>query len=334
MNILFHCTSKFSLNSKNINSLGGIETLNLELSKNLSLKGYNVYLSTICKKIIKKKKLINLPIKILKKNNKLYDFDYVISSNDPNIFDLFKSSKKILWMHNTLAIEKAIRKKKILSIFRNKITTVFVSDYLKKITSKLYLFDKRIVIPNFLTNVFKKKKFNFKRNTNFVWSVQREVGLEETIKIWISSIYPINKNTKLFIFGIEKIKFKKLINFYKKYNIFFFGRVKKEKLRKVYNQSLAMICLGYDETFCLNAIEANACGLPVITFGKTALKELIKNNYNGLIVKDYKSLSLKMINLMNKKDKIKKKFILNSISNSKKYNFEIIKKKWINLLSK
>ena len=95
-----------------------------------------------------------------------------------------------------------------------------------------------------------------------------------------------------------------------------------------------MICLGYDETFCLNAIEANACGLPVITFGETALKELIKNNYNGLIVKDYKSLSLKMINLMNKKDKIKKKFILNSISNSKKYNFEIIKKKWINLLSK
>ena len=55
-----------------------------------------------------------------------------------------------------------------------------------------------------------------------MWSVQREVGLEETIKIWISSIYPINKNTKLFIFGIEKLKFKKLINFYKKYNIFFF----------------------------------------------------------------------------------------------------------------
>ena len=309
MNILFHCPSKFSLKSKNINSLGGIETLNLELSKNLSLKGYNVYLSTICKKIIKKKKLINLPIKILKKNNKLYDFDYVISSNDPNIFDLFRSSKKILWMHNSLAIEKAIRKKKILSIFRNKITTVFVSDYLKKITSKLYLFDKRIVIP-------------------------REVGLEETIQIWIRSIYPINKNTKLFIFGIEKIKFRKLINFYKRYNIFFFGRVKKKKLRKVYNQSLAMICLGYDETFCLNAIEANACGLPVITFGKTALKELIKNNYNGLIVKDYKSLSLKMINLINKKDKIKKKFILNSISNSKKYNFDIIEKKWINLLSK
>ena len=48
-----------------------------------------------------------------------------------------------------------------------------------------------------------------------------------------------------------------------------------------------MICLGYDETFCLNAIEANACGLPVITFGETVLKDIIKNNYNGFIVKDY-----------------------------------------------
>ena len=117
MNILFHCPSKFSLKSKNLDSLGGIETLNLELSKNLSLKGYNVYLSTICKKVIKKKNLINLPIRTLKIKYKLYNFDYIISSNDPNIFNLFKSSKKILWMHNTLAIEKAIRKKKNLINF-------------------------------------------------------------------------------------------------------------------------------------------------------------------------------------------------------------------------
>ena len=36
-----------------------------------------------------------------------------------------------------------------------------------------------------------------------------------------------------------------------------------------------MICLGYDETFCLNAIEAMKMGLPVISLGKTALKDKI-----------------------------------------------------------
>ena len=41
-----------------------------------------------------------------------------------------------------------------------------------------------------------------------------------------------------------------------------------------------MICLGYDETFCLNAIESFACGLPIITFGHTAVAE-ISNKKNS-----------------------------------------------------
>ena len=114
MNILFYCPSKFNLKSKNNNSLGGIETLNLELSNILSSNKYKIFLSTICKKVLRKKNLINLPISTLKKNNN-YDFNYIISSNDPSIFNYYKNSKNILWMHNTLAIEKAIRKKKIIA---------------------------------------------------------------------------------------------------------------------------------------------------------------------------------------------------------------------------
>ena len=42
-------------------SLGGVETLNLHLSKALAKIGYNVYLCTECKKISKQKNLINIP---------------------------------------------------------------------------------------------------------------------------------------------------------------------------------------------------------------------------------------------------------------------------------
>ena len=331
MNILFYCPFKFSLKSKNIKTLGGIESLNLELTKYLSNTNNKIYLATFCKKEFKKKNLINLPISKLKRENHNYNFDYIVSSNDPNIFDLFRNSKKILWMHNTLAIEKALRKKKLLSILKNKITTVFVSKYLERKTSNLYFFNKKIIIPNFLSNKFINNKSNYIRKNNFVWSVQREKGLKETLNMWVNFVYPKNKKTKLFIFGIDKIKFKKLKNYYKKYNIFFLGRVKKDVLKKTYKTSLGMICLGYDETFCLNAIEANACGLPVITFGETALKDIIKNNYNGLIVKDYKSLSLKILDLLNKDQLIKKKYINNSIRSSKKYHFNKIGKKWFNL---
>ena len=41
-----------------------------------------------------------------------------------------------------------------------------------------------------------------------------------------------------------------------------------------------MICLGYDETFCLNAVEAMKMGIPVFSLGKTALNDLIAVNKN------------------------------------------------------
>ena len=57
---------------------------------------------------------------------------------------------------------------------------------------------------------------------------------------------------------------------------------------------MGMICLGYDETICLNALEANSCGLPVITFGKTALNEMIIDKKNGFIINDFDDLEKKM----------------------------------------
>ena len=108
-------------------------------------------------------------------------------------------------MHNTLSLEKSIRKKKFLSLLTNKITTIFVSKYLKDITSKFYLFNKSIVIPNFLSKQFIPTKIYKKRKPIFVWSVQRDKGLRETIDIWMNEIYPNNKNAKFYIFGIKKL---------------------------------------------------------------------------------------------------------------------------------
>ena len=113
MNILFNCPSKFSLKSNNLKKLGGIESLNIELAKTLSKENFNITLATNCKKTLIKDKIVNIPIKELKKNAKNYSFDAIVSSNDTSLYSYFNKSKKILWLHNTLNIEKAIRKKKI-----------------------------------------------------------------------------------------------------------------------------------------------------------------------------------------------------------------------------
>ena len=50
MNILINCPFKFNINNSHHKKLGGIESLSIDLAKSLSLKKYNVTLSTICKK--------------------------------------------------------------------------------------------------------------------------------------------------------------------------------------------------------------------------------------------------------------------------------------------
>ena len=95
-----------------------------------------------------------------------------------------------------------------------------------------------------------------------------------------------------------------------------------------------MICLGYDETFCLNAIESMSCGLPVLSFKKTALNDLIKNNINGFKLDNFQDLSKKIIFLMDMDRDKRNKIINKTYEYSQKFYFKNIKNKWISLISK
>ena len=332
MNILLSCPSKFSLVSKNLKKLGGIESLNLELAKTLSKENINVTLATDCKKTIIKNKITNIPIDKLKTNSKNFSFDSIVSSNDTSLYSYFKKSKKILWLHNKLQIEKAIRKNNFFPINYHRPHVVFVSNYLSNFTSSFFLFKKRFVISNFLSNFFIVKKMNFDRKKIFVWSVQRDKGLSELIEIWINKIYQRDKSVKLYIFGVNNKISKSKLTFLRSKNIFFYGRVSKLKLKKTYLNSLAMICLGYDETFCLNALEANSCGLPVITLGKTALKDYSISNYNSIIAKNFNDLENKIFYLLSLSKHKKDILIRNSFNHSKKFRLNIIYKLWVKLI--
>jgi len=332
MKILFYCPFNFNLNTSKKNFLGGIESLNVTLATELAKKKNIIYLASHTNNVIKSNNVINIPIKNLVNNRHKFDFDCIISSNDTEIFDLFKFSKKFFWMHNTLSLEKAFRKKKLISLITNKITTIFVSKFLKNKTSSLYFFNKKIVIPNFLTEHFILKKKMKSREPIFVWSVQRDKGLTNVIDLWISKIHKNHKKAKFYIFGVDKIPFNYSRNKLISSNIYFFGKVRKDLLIKVYSKSMAMICLGYDETFCLNAIEANACGLPVISLGKTSLNEIISNNRNGFILNNLNELEDKINNIINLNTQKRKLLTRNSYYFSKKFHLKKIIHLWLKLL--
>ena len=334
MNILFYCPFKFSLKSKNIKTLGGIESLNIELAKYLSNSKNKIFLASFCNKKFKQKNLVNIPIAELKNKKLDIKFDKIISSNDPTIFNYFKYSKNFLWLHNKLPIEKALRKKKFFSIIGNKISAIFVSNYLLKKTSNIYNFKQKFVIPNFLDPSFSNIKPYTDKKPYFIWSVQRNKGLEEVIDIWINDINPKYKKFKLFIFGVNnfylgKYNLQKLTNF----NIYYKGRVKKSTLVNLYKKSMGMICLGYDETFCLNAIESYACGMPIITFGHTALAE-ISNKRNSFKLLSYKDISKRIIQIAKLNSKSRKKISHDCINFSTKYHLDFIFRKWLKLFNK
>ena len=311
MRTLIYINTKLNLNKKN---LGGIESLNLYLKKELIKKKINCVITNKITNNISQKK-----------------WDNIISSNDSRIFGKVNSKKNILWLHNKLQIEKAFRKKQLLPIIKNQIYSVFNSRYLLENTSSIYFFKQKLIIPNFLTKEFENVKINYHRKPYFVWSVQRERGLNDLINLWVKKVYPYNRNLELFIFGIDVKKINIFKINYKKYNIFFKGRVNKNTLIKYYKSSLGMICLGYDETFCLNAIESYACGLPILTFGLTAVSEIStkKNSFRG---SNFNHIFKHIVFLSQMSDKSRKKLIENCVNYSKKYYIKNVIGKWVKLL--
>ena len=64
---------------------------------------------------------------------------------------------------------------------------------------------------------FENLKINFNRKPIVIWSVQRERGLNKTIKTWIEKVYSENNKAELHIFAVKKFANK---NIFKKNNIF------------------------------------------------------------------------------------------------------------------
>jgi glycosyltransferase involved in cell wall biosynthesis len=67
-------------------------------------------------------------------------------------------------------------------------------------------------------------------------------------------------------------------------NVTFLGRVSDEELAQWYNRVSAAVVPSVFEGFGLTAVEALACGTPVIATRTDGLKELIADGENGLLV--------------------------------------------------
>ena len=327
MKLLFINNSLINLNNKNINKVGGIEHCNIELAQSLSRLGQEV---TLVSKIKNKQivnNLTNLPFNYLTsiENNNLYDI--VVSSNYSQFFKFKQNSIKVLWMHNELQIEKSLRKKEFLPIILHRPHVVFVSNYLKQLTTSLYPFKSKTIIPNGCSELFLNNKRNKNIKPIFIWTVKRDRGVDEIIDIWCKIIFKKLPLAELHIHGLNVPKKQNINIDYDKFNIKFFGVVSRDFLANKYKYSTAMLHPGYDETFCISALEALASGLPVITFNRSALAERVINNVNGFIVSTFEDMAAKAIDLAVNKSQLSK-LSNNASKSSKKYCWNNVAHTW------
>lgn len=223
---------------------------------------------------------------------------------------------------------KGIFLKKVLSD-ANRII-VLTEDYNHLIEDKYGIKkDKIEVIPNATSfNIIKNKSINLHSPIRLLF-VGR-LSYQKNIPLLLDSFkeaYIKNKEIELHMVGEgedEKLieKFIKENNL--KNNIIIYGSKIGKQLEKIYKKSDIFISLTKQEAFSTVFLEAMASGLPIITTNILSVRNVIKNNYNGILVKPTPKEAVRAIEKLIKNPNLRERLVTNGLKEVKKYSWDEI----------
>ncbi len=149
---------------------------------------------------------------------------------------------------------------------------------------------------------------NVKRIPNslfFLGRLEKRKGVDFLIKA-IPMVKNRVRNVQLFIGGDGFLR-SYLVSFINKNqlekNVHLLGTIDDSKLNEWYNKATVVVIPSVFEGFGLTAAEAMACGTPVIATDVDALRDVVNDGEDGLLVKynDVQTLSAKILYLLNNK---------------------------------
>jgi len=108
-------------------------------------------------------------------------------------------------------------------------------------------------------------------------------------------------------------------------NVKFLGAVSNEKLIELYSKAAVFVFPSLSEGLPLSIIEAMSCGCPVIAFDVGGISEVIKNGYNGFLIKpkDTKALA-NYLKLLMFDDDLRRNMSINARRRAQQYDWKII----------
>ena len=290
--------SSLSYSGEDINGtfLRGTETSLILLAEQFYKMGHKI---DYCNEI-KDNRIFNGVRYFNKKNiDKKITYDLAIAISDANQFNHVTSLKKAVFSVSNQAFEKFLRKKQLISFLKYKPKVICFSNY--HYNSRSFLtsfFGKEIITPS-IDNDFYTTKLPLKNHNDVIFYSRADRNGQLILDIWkdlfinnsIKSKFFIPKD--LFIENEEMVKF----NIVKKEFL-----PKNELINFLKNFRILIIPGHKGEVFCNVAEEAKALGIPIITLGIGALKERVKNNYNGFLCHNLEDFKSKIFQLLKDDD--------------------------------
>ncbi|WP_188312072.1 glycosyltransferase family 4 protein [Salinarimonas soli] len=281
--------TRFSLADWGTAALGGIETTTIELARALTARGHRLVVATRQEAgPIEVDGVLNVPLADAGR----HPADLFVSSNDPGPLGAAPAgARRVLWLHNPLALEKAVRRRYIGALVRLRPDAVFVGTVARAAMSRLYPFASRTVIPHGVSDIFRQAAPTDGSSRRFVWASQRQRGLEPTLDAWKRNGELRAARAELHVYGTAASEVGWTPEEARAAGVVFHPRQDQAGLAAAYSGARAMIYPGaHDETFCLAAAEAQAMGLPVVTLGIGSLSERVQHGVNGLVANSYGEL--------------------------------------------
>lgn len=161
--------------------------------------------------------------------------------------------------------------------------------------------------------------FNFKENVDYILFTSnsglkdKRKGFEDIIRITrYLSTKNFKKNLEFIVLGSKEVK----REFNNNFHINFLPRIDNDNILKYFyiNSSLTLL-LSKQDNLPLVMQESMACGTPLITFDNGGMSDLITDNYNGFIIKnfDITLLSAKIYEYLNYSESFTATFKMNCI---------------------
>lgn len=197
------------------------------------------------------------------------------------------------------------------------------SDYIKKRIKKCWGIDSKVIYPPV---EIEKYYPNGKEAEDFYVVFSRFVAYKR-IDLAIEVCKELNRKLVVIGDGEERENLKRLADNNK--NIIFTGRISDEEVRDYLQRCKAMIFCA-EEDFGIIPVEAQACGRPVIAYGKGGALETVVNGVTGVFFDRQEKESVKKAILEFENKKFKAEDIL---ENSRKFSKEKFKNKLIEVIN-